>query len=122
MLKITAALCLFTIATATIGAQAPTRPATLYNRLGGYDGIASYILLVLPRVASEPTPAHMFQGHGKDSQQRQFQWVVELICQKTGGPCGYTGRPMPTVHDGLGITDANWTAFMKVIEQGMVEK
>ena len=46
---------------------------TLYQRLGGYDGVASYIALVFPRVAQHPELAHMFRGHGKDSQQRQFQ-------------------------------------------------
>jgi hemoglobin len=98
------------------------KPATLYQRLGGYDGIASYIALVFPRVAQHPELARMFGGHGKDSQQRQFQLVVELICQKTGGPCAYIGRPMPPVHDGLGITEANWSTFMKIISDGMNEK
>lgn len=95
---------------------------TLYQRLGGYDGVASYVALVFPRVAQHPELAHMFLGHGKDSQQRQFQLVVELICQKTGGPCTYPGRPMIAVHDGLGITEANWSTFMKIISGGMNEK
>ena len=104
--------------------QAPPSPArpTLYERLGGYDGIAAYVALVFPRVAQHPDLSHMFRGHGKDSQQRQFQLVVELICQKTGGPCAYIGRPMPPVHDGLGITEAHWTTFMKIITDGMEEK
>lgn len=95
---------------------------TLYQRLGGYDGVASYVALVFPRVAQHPELAHMFRGHGKDSQQRQFQLVVELICQKTGGPCAYIGRPMTPVHDGLGITEANWSVFMKILSDGMSEK
>jgi hemoglobin len=103
------------------GQAAVTRPS-LYERLGGYDGIAAYIALVFPRVAQHPELVHMFRGHGKDSQQRQFQLVVELVCQKTGGPCAYIGRPMPPVHDGLGITEANWTTFMKIISDGMEEK
>ena len=100
-----------------------SKPApSLYQRLGAYDGIASYVALVFPRVAQHPELTHMFRGHGKDSQQRQFQFVVELICQRTGGPCAYTGRPMPLVHDGLGITDANWATFMKIIADGMEKK
>jgi hemoglobin len=102
--------------------QTPNPRPTLYQRLGGYDGVASYIALVFPRVAQHPELVHMFRGHGKDSQQRQFQMVVELICQKTGGPCVYTGRPMPPVHDGLGITDGNWSTFMTIISDGMNEK
>lgn len=117
-------LCIAALASTRPSAQAPTtatRPS-LYERLGGYDGIAAYIGLVFPRVAQHPELAHMFRGHGKDSQQRQFQLVVELVCQKTGGPCAYIGRPMPPVHDGLGITAANWTTFMKIIADGMEEK
>jgi hemoglobin len=108
----------------TVGAsgQARTSTATLYERLGGYDGVASYIALVFPRVAQHPELAHLFRGHGKDSQQRQFQLVVELICQKSGGPCAYIGRAMPPVHDGLGITEAHWAVFMKILNDGMDEK
>jgi hemoglobin len=103
------------------GQTSSSRP-TLYQRLGGYDGVASFVALVFPRVAQHPELAHMFRGHGKDSQQRQFQLVVELICQKTGGPCAYVGRQMPPVHDGLGITEGTWSTFMKIISDGMNEK
>ena len=102
--------------------QTSSPPQTLYQRLGGYDGVVSYVALVFPRVAQHPELAHMFRGHGKDSQQRQFQLVVELICQKAGGPCAYVGRPMMPVHDGLGITEAHWTTFMRIISDGMNEK
>ena len=117
-------MCLAALSSARLSAQAPataTRPS-LYERLGGYDGIAAYVALVFPRVAQHPDLAHMFRGHGKDSQQRQFQLVVELVCHRTGGPCAYIGRPMPPVHEGLGITEANWTTFMKIITDGMEEK
>lgn len=121
---IVATLCAAALSTASPSAQAPATPAgpSLYQRLGGYDGIAAFVALVFPRVAQHPDLAHMFRGHGKDSQQRQFQLVVELVCQKTGGPCAYIGRPMPPVHDGLGITEANWTVFTKIITDGMAEK
>src|SRR5262245_52148743 len=125
MIRTTAIVaCLATLSSVTPDAQAPaasSRPS-LYARLGGYDGIAAYIALVFPRVAQHPELSHLFRGHGKDSQQRQFQLVVELVCQKTGGPCAYVGRPMPPVHDGLGITESNWTTFMKIIADGMEEK
>ena len=110
-----------TLILSALAQTAEPRP-TLYQRLGGYDGVASYIALVFPRVAKHPELSHMFGGHGKDSQQKQFQLVVELICQKTGGPCAYIGRPMTPVHDGLGITEANWLTFMKIISDGMNEK
>jgi hemoglobin len=123
-IAIVAALCVASLSSAAPSAQTATtlRAPSLYERLGGYDGIAGYIALVFPRVVQHPELAHMFRGHGKDSQQRQFQLVVELVCQKTGGPCAYLGRPMPPVHEGLGITESNWTTFMKIITDGMEEK
>ena len=121
---IVASLGVAAMALAPLGAhaQGTATRTSLYQRLGGYDGIAAYIALVFPRVAQHPELMHMFRGHGRGSQQRQFQLVVELVCQKTGGPCAYIGRPMPPVHDGLGITEANWTTFMKIIADGMDEK
>ena len=92
---------------------AQTGPAqTLYQRLGGYDGVTAYIALVFPASRSIADLEHLFRGHGKDSQQRQFQLVVELICQRTGGPVRLHRPAMPPVHDGLGITEAHWTTFM----------
>ena len=59
---------------------------------------------------------------GKDSQQRQFQLVVELICQKTGGPCCVHWSTDDARPRGLGISEANWSTFMKIISDGMDEK
>ncbi len=100
---------------------APAPTVTLYQQLGGYDGVVKFVGLVFPRVAQHPALARLFQGHGQDSQQRQFQMVVELICNRTGGPCVYLGRPMKPVHAGLKITDADWRTFMTLIGDGMKE-
>lgn len=97
------------------------RSASLYERLGGYDAIAGFVGLVFPRVATHPELAHLFRGHGLDSQQRQFQLVVEMVCSATGGPCIYIGRDMEPVHDGLGITDDMWDVFMGIIDEGIRE-
>jgi hemoglobin len=97
-------------------AQAPpaTGP-TLYARLGGYDAIAGFVDAAFPRVAAHPELTHMFRGHSRDSQARQRQLIVDALCQATGGPCLYTGRPMNPVHVGLGITGPQWETFMKII-------
>lgn len=104
-------------ATPTASASAPS----LYERLGGYDAIVGFVGLVFPRVANHPRLAHLFRGHGLDSQERQFQLVVEMVCRATGGPCAYLGRDMERVHDGLGITDELWTVFMDIIDDGIRE-
>jgi hemoglobin len=88
---------------------------TLYERLGGYDFIARLVDTAFPRVASHPDLNRLFRGHSKDSQMRQRQLIVDVLCRETGGPCFYTGRPLPAVHEGLGITDDDWMTFMGVI-------
>src|SRR5262245_17743609 len=92
----------------------PTSP-TLYSRLGGYDGIAKFVDTAFPRVASHPQLRRLFQGHARDSQVRQRQLIVDALCQATGGPCAYTGRPMKPVHTGLGITGSDWTVFIGIL-------
>jgi hemoglobin len=96
-------------------------PATLYSRLGGYDFIARFVDTAFPRVASHPQLSRLFRGHSQDSQMRQRQLIVDILCHGTGGPCVYIGRDMTTVHKGLGITDEDWQAFMTVITRTLEE-
>jgi hemoglobin len=103
------------------GQGAPADSVTLYERLGGYDAIVHFVGVVFPRVASHPDLVHLFRGHGLDSQRRQFQLVVDMVCGATGGPCTYLGRDMARVHEGLEITPAMWDVFMDIVGQGIDE-
>lgn len=90
-------------------------PASLYSRLGGYDGIAKFVDTAFPRVAGHPQLRRLFQGHSQDSQVRQRQLIIDALCQASGGPCAYTGRAMKPVHTGLGITGADWKVFIGIL-------
>lgn len=90
--------------------------STLYKRLGGYDFIAKFVDTAFPRVAAHPQLRRLFQGHSADSQLRQRQFIVDALCSGAGGPCVYVGRPMKPVHAGLGITSADWTTFIGILE------
>lgn len=90
-------------------------PTSLYSRLGGYDGISRFVDTAFPRVAADPQLRRLFQGHSRDSQVRQRQLIIDALCQATGGPCAYTGRPMKPVHAGLAITGADWTVFTGIL-------
>lgn len=81
---------------------------TLYERLGGYDAIASVIDSLMVRLKSDARLAKYFAGHGEDSMKRLCQLQVNMICQAAGGPCFYPGRDMKTVHKGLGIDGGDW--------------
>jgi hemoglobin len=88
---------------------------SLYARIGGYDFVAKFVDTAFPRVAGHPQLRRLFQGHARDSQVRQRQLIVDALCQAAGGPCAYIGRPMRPVHEGLGITTADWTVFTGIL-------
>jgi hemoglobin len=95
---------------------------SLYQRLGGYDAIAGFVDTAFPRVARDAQLIHLFRGHSKSSQLKQRQLIVDALCAATGGPCIYTGREMKPLHTGLGITSAQWEAFMAIISGAANEK
>jgi len=89
------------------------KPPSLYQRLGGYDRLAAVFDDTAPRMAADPQLSRFFAGHATDSHLRQRQMLLELLCQESGGPCTYTGRPLKSAHGGLGIAEADWNAFQK---------
>ena len=86
--------------------------ATLYERLGGYDGIAAVADDVMPRVMSDPQIGRYYKHRGEDGLRREKQLLIDFLCSVTGGPMVYTGRDMKTTHVGMRISGSDWTAFM----------
>jgi hemoglobin len=112
------ALVLVLAAVAAIPAAATQGTAAakpLYDRLGGLYPIASVVdafierLLVNDvlnanpaiRAARERVPKAGLKVH-----------LTTQVCQATGGPCRYVGRPMKASHAHLNITEKEWTAMV----------
>jgi len=116
-MKLKAALVASVLAFA-IAAPATAQQAsapTLYKRLGGYDALAAVTDDFIGRLATDPGLARFFAGHSTDSLKRIRQHVIDQLCFATGGPCVYTGRDMKTSHAGLGITEKDWDASVKLL-------
>ena len=101
------------------GAAQQKTQKSLYLRLGGYDAIAAVVDDVLPRAVGDPQLAAFFKGHSNDSNMRTRQLIVDLIYQKTGGPCLYIGRSMKTAHEGLGIADVHWNLLVNHLKASL---
>ena len=87
--------------------------ATLYERLGGYNGISAVVDSLFERLISDQRFTKYFGSRaGEDSRKRLRQLQKLMICQATGGPCFYLGRDMKTVHTGMGIDEADWQAMV----------
>jgi hemoglobin len=100
-------------------ASPAAKPPSLYQRLGGYDVLAAFFDEAGPRILQDAQLARFFVGHSTDSNQRMRMRLIELLCADTGGPCTYTGRTMKATHGGMGITESDWNAFLRLLGESL---
>ena len=85
---------------------------TLYERLGGYEGIITFVEDLLPRLEADPQLGRFWQHRGDDGVAREKQLLVDYLCASAGGPMYYTGRDMKASHKGMKISESDWSIFM----------
>jgi hemoglobin len=86
---------------------------TLYERLGGYDGITAFANDLLPRLQADPQLSRFWQNRGDDGIAREKQLLIDYLCASAGGPMYYTGRDMKTSHKGMKISENDWSTFLQ---------
>ena len=92
------------------------KSASLYTRLGGYDAIAAVIDDLLPRLHSNELLRRFWTSpRSVDTLNRERQLAVDFIAAAAGGPTFYLGRDMSVSHEGMGITKADYAAFMRCL-------
>lgn len=89
-----------------------TAEATLYKRLGGYDVIATFTDQWLGLALGDPPLAVYFRGMSNDTKGKARQLIVDFIASSFGGPTLYTGRNMKVLHEGLGISEADYAKLV----------
>ncbi len=85
---------------------------TLYDRLGGYNGIAAFADDLLPRLQADELLGRFWANRGADGIAREKQLLIDFLCASAGGPMYYTGRDMKTSHQGMKISEADWANFL----------
>lgn len=85
---------------------------TLYQRLGGYDGISGFANNLLPRLQQDEQLGRFWLNRGADGVTREKQLLIDFLCASTGSQHYYTGRDMKLTHRGMNINDADWQAFL----------
>ena len=92
------------------------KPASLYTRLGGYDAIAAVVDDLLPRLRSDELLSRFWTSpRSVDTLNRERQLAVDFIAAAAGGPTIYLGRDMKLSHKGMGVTKADYAAFMRCL-------
>jgi hemoglobin len=82
--------------------------ATLYQRLGGYEVIAEGVDDFLERMGGDEQLRRFLEPLSDSDLRRLRQHVVDFLCEKTGGPCFYTGSDLAGAYRGAGISAGDW--------------
>lgn len=82
---------------------------SLYERLGGYDVIVVAVDELLPRLVNDSQLGRFWQNRGRDGIARERQLLIDYLCNAAGGPMYYTGRDMKLSHEGMGISESDWS-------------
>ena len=82
---------------------------SLYERLGGFDGIVGAVDDLLPRLVNDGQLGRFWQNRGQDGIARERQLLIDFLSNASGGPMYYTGRDMKLTHEGMGISGSDWS-------------
>ena len=93
-----------------------TQEQSLYQRLGGYDGIAAATDDLLARLQADPRIKDYWKGSSLEVRRRGRQLVVDFMAEAAGGPVYYVGRDMKKAHEGMQIGEADWAVFIEHAE------
>ena len=93
---------------------------TLYERLGGYDGITAFANDLLQRLQVDSQLGRFWENRGDDGIAREKQLLIDYLSFNAGGPVYYTGRDMKTSHVGMKISESDWTVFLGHAGESMV--
>lgn len=89
---------------------------SLFKKLGGTEGITAIVRDAYTLILDDDRIKADFDNINRDHITMRLS---ELICQLTGGPCVYRGRPMGPAHEALDLTRAKFNAVAEDLESAM---
>lgn len=114
------ALALALGAAACGGRSAPADPpetSSLYQRLGGLEGLRPVVDEWVAIAASDPRIQAFFVD--ADIARLELR-LLEHLCLLAGGPCVYQGRELDEAHAGMGLRDVHLEAFVGDLSRALV--
>lgn len=88
---------------------------SLYDRLGGYDALATFATQVVDRARNHDELARFWVNRNEDTNARDLQSLIDFLVNATGGQMYYRGRDMALAHKGMGITPTDWNSFVGIV-------
>ncbi|MGE4072136.1 MAG: group 1 truncated hemoglobin [Lysobacterales bacterium] len=99
-----------------LGACATVPRDSLYQQLGGAEGVASLVDAIIEKSRTDPRIGELFAETDFDYFRER---LIEQICELADGPCEYTGLPMSDAHSGMDISEREFNWFVEDVEQAM---
>ncbi len=86
-----------------------TAERSLYQRLGGEQGVDALVYVLLVNIADDERVVHRFRAVDIEKFRRGF---ALYICSVTGGGCVYENDSMREIHAGHHYTDTEFNAIV----------
>lgn len=85
------------------------KQATLFDRVGGEQGVKNLVRAFYDRVLKDPELAEFFEGASID---RLYRMQFEFFAAALGGPVTYSGLSIHQAHYGLGVEKEDFSRFV----------
>jgi hemoglobin len=102
----------------TVGRQASTSAATLYQDLGGEKGVARLVNRLLEKYKADVRINSLLDATDFDYFAARLN---EYVCMRTGGGCVYQGLSMAQAHSGMAIREREFNYFVEDTQDAMDE-
>jgi hemoglobin len=94
---------------------------TLYDRLGGQDGVNKLVDRVIDLHLQNETVGPRYRNLDEDRLARSREKAKEFFAAGAGGPVEYTGRSMIEAHTGMNVSPTEFVAVVDDIMGAMKE-
>lgn len=85
------------------------KQVTLFDRVGGDQGVKNLVRSFYDRVLKDPELAHFFEDASTD---RLYRMQYEFFAAALGGPVTYSGLSIHQAHYGLGVDKDDFCRFV----------
>ncbi len=102
--------------TVLLGVHPVRADESLYNDLGGREGITHIVDLMMTNILADDRIKHTFDDSDAEHVKKM---LVEQFAQLSGGPVKYTGKDMREVHKGLHLHNSDFNALVEDLQDAM---
>ena len=110
------------LALAACATTMAAKPPSLYQRLGGREGIRGVVDEFVAVVVADDRIKGRFAGLNPAAVEKLKTNLSDQICEAAGGPCSYLGRDMKATHKGMSISDTEWSATVEDLVKALEKR